>query len=1063
MQVALLTHNARAGDAIGNQVAEKLAFFRERGARVRVFVECDQRLHPDLRPHCCRLGDPEPRGEAWRFLISADLVIVEYSQYFGSLGLLPLLAKGKPRLLFDYHGVTPPKLWGEHNREALEQGARQRGLVWCADAALAHSRFTVRELQDQTGFPAERLHRLGHPIDTDRFCPAPPRRQFRHQLGLADASLVLFVGRVAPNKRVPVLVEALHRLRGQTPPVHLVVVGDQEDLYEAEAVRCRERAGALGVADRLHFLGHLAEDRLLDAYRSADVFVMPSKHEGFCIPLVEAMACGVPVVAARAGAMPETVAGAGLTFTPDDADDLARQLRRVLASRREAPGSTDLSIRNPRPPFRIAVVAFRYGTDFAGGAEVSLRTIGETLHQAGHHVEVFTTCTKEESAWDNALAEGTVEIGGLPVHRYRLDPHNRVRHQSAVRAILQADGPITEEVEREYLEHSLHSARLLEALRERSSQFDAIIVGPYLFGLTLDVAQRFPDKTLLVPCFHDEPLARLRAWREAYDRVGGILYHSPEEQDFAQMELGLSHPGAVCIGAILDTQAQGKPLSGRERVGCKNPYLVYCGRYSTAKNLPLLLEYARRYQVRHPERFTFAFLGQGDVPIPRVPWARDLGFVDESAKRDVLAGAAALVQLSRYESLSLVALEAWAEGAPVIADAGCSVLAGHLGRCGGGRTVGSYEAFADALDDLWHHPERWQAQGRAGRDYVRAHYGSSVAFTEKVVAAVGGLTLPLAERMRQRGLDRAKDFDRSRWRDRFGRFVERVLDLPPRPSREQVEVRFRARTRTVAAGLDTVLLPVRVINRGTHPAVPNGPARLVLHCRVVDELGQTCSVPGAATPLPGILLPGQALAAALPVPVPASPGTYQVLLHAEHASGSIRLRSPDPENMDAASSPSSVVPHAAGPEARLKLIVDGSQEPIAGPCCTPLLDAVQAALAEAERRHRLPDDYLDVTEGLLATWKRRLKRKLLGNFKHAYVDVLSRQQSAFNHHSLAAMQELAEYCATLDHALRVERDKRRADSAALRAALRRTEERLARLEAQISANEEVSSGEANRS
>src|SRR4051794_26326240 len=103
MRVALLSYNAQAGDAVGNQVAEKLAFFVERGADVRVFVETDRLLHPVVRPHSQVLA-PEPRGDGWRFLTSADLVVVEYSQHYRLLGLLPLLAGGRARILFDYHG-----------------------------------------------------------------------------------------------------------------------------------------------------------------------------------------------------------------------------------------------------------------------------------------------------------------------------------------------------------------------------------------------------------------------------------------------------------------------------------------------------------------------------------------------------------------------------------------------------------------------------------------------------------------------------------------------------------------------------------------------------------------------------------------------------------------------------------------------------------------------------------------------------------------------------------------------------------------------------------------------
>ena len=85
-------------------------------------------------------------------------------------------------------------------------------------------------------------------------------------------------------------------------------------------------------------------------------------------------------------------------------------------------------------------------------------------------------------------------------------------------------------------------------------------------------------------------------------------------------------------------------------------------------------------------------------------------------------------------------------------------------------------------------------------------------------------------------------------------------------------------------------------------------------------------------------------------------------------------------------------------------------------CCGRLLMGVQTSLAEADERQHLPDDYTDITQGLFAKWKRWIKRKLLGNFKHAYVDVLSRQQSGFNRHILAALRELAECSTILDHA-----------------------------------------------
>jgi hypothetical protein len=92
--------------------------------------------------------------------------------------------------------------------------------------------------------------------------------------------------------------------------------------------------------------------------------------------------------------------------------------------------------------------------------------------------------------------------------------------------------------------------------------------------------------------------------------------------------------------------------------------------------------------------------------------------------------------------------------------------------------------------------------------------------------------------------------------------------------------------------------------------------------------------------------------------------------------------------------------------------------PAAGaPAAGAFLESIQATLAEAHRLQRLPDDYLDVCEGRFARWKRWLKQKLLGNFKKAYVDVLSRQQTEVNRNLVLSVQQLAEYCATLEHAL----------------------------------------------
>lgn len=974
MRVAILSANARAGDAIGNVVAEKALFFQERGADVRVFLDSIAGLHP-VCSEVAQVVDPNQPGQALEFLHSADLICVEYSQYYALLDLVPTIVGLKPRIIFDYHGVTPAVLWGKHNREGVVRGAQFRGLLASGDLVLVHSEFAAHELISSIDLPRGRLRKLIYPIEDHFHSSESTSSRLRSALHLEHAIILLFVGRLAPNKNAGLLVEALDRLRDRQPPVHAVFVGDTEDTYAEELNRIRNRAEELGLADRLHFLGKVNREILLDAYRSADIFIMPSLHEGFSIPVVEAMASGLPVLAATTSALPETVGDAGFTFEPDDAEDLAGLVEQVLDDNGSAISGERL---------RVALVSFRYGADFAGGAESSLRKIATSLHATGHHIEVFTTSTRSESHWKNELPAGTTTLDGIPCHRFPIDQHDRKAHLLSLQRLLSCSGASTGLLEKDYLTHSIHSTALLDALESRTGDFDAVIVGPYLFGLTADIAARFKNNCILLPCFHREPLARLGIWRSLYRDVGAILYHSPEEQEFAQTELGINHPGAVRIGTWLDTNLSGQSGS-HEEISVQKPYVLYCGRYSAQKNVPLLIEYATKYQEQFPGRFDFVFVGQGDVELPQSAWCKNLGFADEITKRTLLAEASALIQLSVNESLSLVALEAWIEGTPVIADAECAPLAGMIERSGGGGCIADYESFADVLNRLHENPDVGRQWGRNGQKYAQEEFGNQDAFTARIVEAIRSLSRPLEQRMRDAARRRARSFSRTAWRERFGQAIERVMDGPSRPYRQAAIIEPRVAELRAATGASGILVPVRITNTGTHALVPSGPARVVL--RAESSCGTVHD-----TPLPSVLAPGQQSSALMRVAGPKSDEANRATLTICYAEALLPIDcNPATVNISAGTNAN----HG-----------DGG--------CAHLIDSARAALAEAESRHRLPDDYLDVTQGALASWKLQVKKKLLGNFKHAYVDVLSRQQSAFNLNIVQALQELAECCELLD-------------------------------------------------
>src|SRR5262249_48271026 len=135
----------------------------------------------------------------------------------------------------------------------------------------------------------------------------------------------------------------------------------------------------------------------------------------------------------------------------------------------------------------------------------------------------------------------------------------------------------------------------------------------------------------------------------------------------------------------------------------------------------------------------------------------------------------------------------------------------------------------------WQNPERWQDLGKRGQEYVQQNYMNRAAFAATLERAVNDLRIPLIDRMRSRGLARARRFTRQSWRDDFSRIVEQILHVGKRPARDSVSVRPRGRSKTASAESGSILVPVRVSNRGDHALACAGPARTVLCCRVLSS------------------------------------------------------------------------------------------------------------------------------------------------------------------------------------------------------------------------------------
>jgi len=201
--------------------------------------------------------------------------------------------------------VTAHSLFGEHDAATIERLMAPN--LRAADRVIAVSGH-IADQALELGVDRGRVRVIRSGVDIDRFRPRD-KATARHRLGIADSTrVVLFVGNLEPRKQVDVLVQAMVEVRRRLLTVELVIVGSGESagvLDQTETLLRLTRN--LGLLDAVHFVGRVEDQRLLDYYAAADVFALPSSSEAQGIVALEAMACGLPVVATAVGGLLETI------------------------------------------------------------------------------------------------------------------------------------------------------------------------------------------------------------------------------------------------------------------------------------------------------------------------------------------------------------------------------------------------------------------------------------------------------------------------------------------------------------------------------------------------------------------------------------------------------------------------------------------------------------------------------------------------------------------------------------------------------------------------------------
>jgi hypothetical protein len=180
---------------------------------------------------------------------------------------------------------------------------------------------------------------------------------------------------------------------------------------------------------------------------------------------------------------------------------------------------------------KLALTIPRYDPASAGGAEVLAKALVEHLAVAGHAVEVFTTCARDHTSWTNEFPPGASDVNGITVRRFPVNERRDLEALVELQERILAFEELGFDEEKRWIANGVNSEALYRHLHDVRGEFDAFLFIPYLFGTTYWGAQIVSERSVLIPCLHDEPYAALSIFKELFDNVKGVLFNTEPERD----------------------------------------------------------------------------------------------------------------------------------------------------------------------------------------------------------------------------------------------------------------------------------------------------------------------------------------------------------------------------------------------------------------------------------------------------------------------------------------------------------------------------------------------------
>lgn len=551
----------------------------------------------------------------------------------------------------------------------------------------------------------------------------------RNILGLnKNKKIFLCIGFLQRHKGYHVLIEAFKKARNKNENEELYIVGSIRTPDPEYSKYRDELRSQVHKSEGVHLIEDFVDDEAFDAWIVAsDCVVLPYLRISSSGVGARTRLLGRPLIINGKTNLGHQFQGDNEVLKYDKPEGLIRCLKEFKKNPTDSEYSTSSNFPVDAEWFSKQPILFVmpwFGKKIQGGAEKAIFNIAEKLSERGIDVEVWATGSSTLDNRNNEYLDGYEDQEALfKIVRFpsnsRMQPIFKIMHRQVSKS---RGGALTGWL---WKKSALSGMGMEKSLREKAEKFSTIHLCHYFSGSSHRLAGIAPEKTILHPFIHNEPPAYHKAMSWMFSCARGAIVNSEPEIDIGITSFqGMLPDLYVPIGVGIDLLEQDytQVLAKREQ---KNQ-LIYIGRIVQEKNIRTLINWVTEFNTSSPKKVSLLLVGEGQqieidnlTTSPHVEYA---GWVEEDLKMELIRDSLALVQLSLFESFSLVIMEAWALKIPVIVHSDCSVTTHHVNNSGGGFDVRSQAEFNRAVTFLLNKKKKVSEMAESGFSYVTEEF-----------------------------------------------------------------------------------------------------------------------------------------------------------------------------------------------------------------------------------------------------------------------------------------------------------------------------------------------------